>query len=254
MKPNLTARRNLDKVAAAAKSLDMPPFEISTSVEGGIAVCFVAESRYADIECFNTGEALAVVSDRITRPKAWEVSLTEVGLREALLTIRDFLKGTAMEQAEQPGTKPESTHERLSIGTGRLTWDRSERISDRYGAIYLIDHGDSLSSGPTPYSELNIPQEWKGRRVRITARVLESRDSTHIGDMFHGVYPRTPAVGESILLGEGYLRAGLNRDNSMTVELVPLDGESRRYRLRGLYDAHEQTVELIADGWREGKE
>ena len=130
------------------------------------------------------------------------------------------------------------------IGKGRLTWDRSERISNRYGAVYLMVDGDSLSLAP-----INIPFEIAGRHVHLIAKVLETRQSTHIGDLFHGVVPRTPKVGDVISLGDGLITLGKNCEGAATVVLVPVPMREHFWMsIRALYDAHEQTVELIAEG------
>lgn len=142
---------------------------------------------------------------------------------------------------------------KTTIGRGRLTWNGRERRSDRYGAVKLMKDGNSLSAS-VEWAPLHIPEEWREKRVRLLARVLETRQSTHIGDLFRGVYPRTPIVGEVISLGEGILRLGRDpSDDTDTVELVPLDWRTHDWMLiRGLYDTHEQTVELIAEALADG--
>ena len=71
--------------------MEFPPKRITPSVENGVGISFISGERYGDIECFNTGEILAVTSDRQGKPHVWEVETTEQGLRSALSEIRDFL-------------------------------------------------------------------------------------------------------------------------------------------------------------------
>ena len=130
------------------------------------------------------------------------------------------------------------------IGTGVLTWTRYERIGDRYGAVYLIDRQpeDYFADEKYRYPVLTeITDEPFGR---LTAKVLETRESGHIGDLFRGLFPTTPEVGEEIVLGEGYLFYAHDGD-IFTVGLDPRDGRASDWLdPRALYRAHEQTVEL----------
>lgn len=131
----------------------------------------------------------------------------------------------------------------MLLGTGRLTWDRSERVSDRYGVVYLLATGDSLHAGPTaPLATLGA----QGKSGTLIAHVLEARESTHIGDLFNMVFPVTPEVGERIVLGLGRLYATYNADGKNAVRLEPEDGRPDQWMdIHALYRAHEQTVELL---------
>lgn len=121
------------------------------------------------------------------------------------------------------------------IGTGVLDWDRGERISDRYGSVRLFDQ-----PGPRKLP-VGLRQENGGKHGRLVAVVRETRDSAHIGDLFHGVFPSKPNVGEMILLGEGIL---FFQDDA--VGLVPDDGrETLWLDIRALYRLHSQTVTLF---------
>src|SRR5947208_2620679 len=40
--------------------MQFPPTRVVASAEGGIAVCFVNGQKYADIECLNSGDVIAV--------------------------------------------------------------------------------------------------------------------------------------------------------------------------------------------------
>lgn len=135
--------------------------------------------------------------------------------------------------------------ERVLMGVGRLTWDRSERVGDRYGVIYLLAYGDSLSDGKV--SPLNPEADkLRGSRGRLEAVVTETRESTHIGDIGRGVYPVTPEVGETISFGPaGTLVVERAGEGQRAVGIMPDDGRPDAWLDPvKLYRAHEQTVEL----------
>ena len=88
---------------------------------------------------------------------------------------------------------------RFVIGEGVLTWEPSERISDRYGAVFLMNDGDSLHE---PSGYVPIPDDAPvGLPGWLVAEVTAARQSTHVGDWGRGLYPQTPEVGERIVLG-----------------------------------------------------
>jgi hypothetical protein len=68
----------------------LPVRQISPSVEGGVAIVFTGRGqRYADIECFNNGDILAITSDGTTEPSVW--SLNEGGsIRRAVEKLNAF--------------------------------------------------------------------------------------------------------------------------------------------------------------------
>jgi hypothetical protein len=63
------------------------------SVEGGIDLIFsTTEDGYADIECFNDGEILAITSQVCSEPSVWPVMADAAGLRDAIVKIKAFTK------------------------------------------------------------------------------------------------------------------------------------------------------------------
>ncbi|MFH0892455.1 MAG: hypothetical protein V1867_06785 [Candidatus Falkowbacteria bacterium] len=123
---------------------------------------------------------------------------------------------------------------KILLGTGILNWDRGERVSDRYGTVKLF-----AFLGQEDTCAFNT--ELQGQNGQLVAKVLKTRHSDHIGDLFRGVFPETPEVGEEIVLGRGELF--FERD---AVGLRPDDGrESLWLDIRKLYRAHLQTVELF---------
>ncbi|MGH9734024.1 MAG: hypothetical protein ACRD8A_05500 [Candidatus Acidiferrales bacterium] len=121
------------------------------------------------------------------------------------------------------------------IGTGVFDWDRGERISDRYGSVRLF-----YQPGPRK-APVKLRQENEGERGQLVAVVSETRDSPHVGDLFHRVFPSKPNVGDMIVLGEGIL---FFQDDA--VGLVPDDDRTTLWLdIRALYRLHNQTVTLF---------
>ena len=85
-------------------------------------------------------------------------------------------------------TKTES----ILVGRGVLTWCRSERISDRYGTVWLTEN---YSEAP---AEIVCPRG----RGKLFALVIDARESDHTGDIIRGLYPSKPADGDRFELGE----------------------------------------------------
>lgn len=120
------------------------------------------------------------------------------------------------------------------IGAGVLTWSPGERVSDRYGTVYLLTMLDSSET-------VRLAKTTEGKPGRLIALVRETRRSRHIGDLFHGVFPKIPEVGQKVVLGEGTL---FFQDELVGVR--PDDGRHTQWlNLRALYQVHEQTVTLF---------
>ena len=72
-----------------------PPLrQISPSVEGGIAVVFTGhDKKYADIECFNNGDILAITSNGSTEPSVWSLNKEGGSIRHAIEKLNAFFNG-----------------------------------------------------------------------------------------------------------------------------------------------------------------
>lgn len=139
-------------------------------------------------------------------------------------------------------TIPTDNHSPVHLGTGRLTWSTHERTGDRYGAVSLMTDGDSLTQ---PSSYIEFTDRHAGHRGTLTARIVETRDSTHVGDLFRGFFPSTPDVGDVIELGAGTLFVE-REDWAEVVGLRPDDGRDTDWLdPKALYRCHEQTVDLL---------
>jgi hypothetical protein len=80
------ARGVLDVLA----DVDFEPTSIDPSAEGGVCLSFQLGDRYGDIECFNSGEVLAVTSRGGLDTTVWEINAVEPTHRNAL--IRNALR------------------------------------------------------------------------------------------------------------------------------------------------------------------
>lgn len=136
------------------------------------------------------------------------------------------------------------------LGEGVFTWSSIERRSDRYGSVYLIPEGrNSLSTEPCRSLILPAAKNMEGARGELVAVVTKARESTHIGDLFHGVFPSTPEVGQIIILGKGTFFVENISDPGLAVGLAvglrPDDGRASLWlNIHALYKAHEQSVKL----------
>jgi hypothetical protein len=89
--PEAAAFRQAGAALEILNDLDLRPDRITPSAEGGIAFVFAREERYADLECLNTGEILAVKCDRGGEPEVWTVDTANIGA--ALGRIREYIGG-----------------------------------------------------------------------------------------------------------------------------------------------------------------
>lgn len=72
-RPSAESIRKATTIAETLINFGLIPDGIVPSAEGGVAICFVRSGKYADVECFNTGEILGVrYKDRDT-PVVWAV-------------------------------------------------------------------------------------------------------------------------------------------------------------------------------------
>lgn len=124
-----------------------------------------------------------------------------------------------------------------TLGEGVLNWSRYERIGDRYGAIHL-------ETAPDSEKYANWKGAPEGTKGTLVAHVLATRQSGHIGDIFRGIRPSTPEVGEEITLGTGTLFTEMN-DGVPRIGVRPDDGRETDWMdPRALYRCHSQTVRL----------
>lgn len=129
-------------------------------------------------------------------------------------------------------------------GRGVVSWNSTERRTDRYGGFALDEAGYGKDATYQDAKWDENPMAFEGHKCRITATVLVNRESEHIGDIFRGLFPETPDVGEVIDLGTGTLRTE-NWGYALGVLLVPDDGRANDWMDPvKLYRLHDQSVEV----------
>ncbi len=132
------------------------------------------------------------------------------------------------------------------VGFGIFMWDAIERRSNRYGSFFMADAPYDGSLTVTP--RLDDLMALVGKRVRVACKVVESRVSVHIGDLFLDITPTRPNVGEVIELGVAELGLGTADDGKTSILMYPED-RSRDLWIdpRKFYRLHDQTVELYIE-------
>lgn len=138
----------------------------------------------------------------------------------------------------------------MLIGKGILTWDGKERRTDRYGSIVLDNTNYDGNVNVEPSLDMNTVADLDGKKVKLTAVIVESRESGHIGDMFHGIFPSMPDVGERIEIGVGILgsESVVFGAEGTALTLEPNDGRPTWWiDPHVLYRLHDQTIELYAE-------
>ena len=86
--PNDVAVSALRRILLQVSQVGLEPTKIVPSSEGGAAVCFVRADKYADVECFNNCDVLAVTSGDGQDPEAWEVGVESAAVERTLEKIR----------------------------------------------------------------------------------------------------------------------------------------------------------------------
>jgi hypothetical protein len=136
----------------------------------------------------------------------------------------------------------------ILLGHGILTWDGSERRTGRYGTITL-DDTDFAETVKTPsHLDVSAIEQLCEQRVTLKAVVVESRQSGHAGDRFLDIYPSTPLIGDTIIIGTGKLFViPISWGNGLSIGLQPQDGREEQWIDPGiLYRLHDQTIQLFA--------
>lgn len=132
----------------------------------------------------------------------------------------------------------------LHLGTGWLQWPRVERVSDRYGTIRLFKFDPNENETSFVDYPPNLPM---GKYGKLIAEVIETQESSHIGDLLRGLFPQTPEIGEKMVLGEGILFVEVD-EYSPVIGLKPLEErDSDWLNPEVLYRLHDQRVSLSFD-------
>jgi hypothetical protein len=66
------------------------PDAIVPSAEGGVALCFLRNQKYVDIECLNSGEVLGVRYSSHDDPRAWDIK-PDIATDVTVQTVSQYL-------------------------------------------------------------------------------------------------------------------------------------------------------------------
>jgi hypothetical protein len=90
-KPAQTALANAASIGRAFIKKGLVPDALTPSSEGGVAICFMRNQKYADIECFNSGEVLAVRYSSTEDPYAWTIGTNAAAIDTTLQNFSKYL-------------------------------------------------------------------------------------------------------------------------------------------------------------------
>lgn len=148
----------------------------------------------------------------------------------------------------EPGLAMNISPENL-VGSGVFTWDGAERRSNRYGAFTLTTAPYGGGAVAIVVWNHECLAKLRGRRVQVVCVVREVRVSGHIGDLFLGIFPSRPDVGEEVRLGVGRLEV-LPCDWEPDTRILEIHPSVPRDELwldpHVLYRLHDQTVDVYA--------
>jgi hypothetical protein len=86
--PNTFARKVAEWILLQTPRIRIPD-RVAASAQGGIGIFFYDGHKYADIECFNTGEILGTIATGDQEPHIWEFPVSEI--KTALDRIGNYL-------------------------------------------------------------------------------------------------------------------------------------------------------------------
>lgn len=89
--PNSIARTRAKRIIDLLETTSLPPARVTPTVEGGIALSFVGESRRAVVEVYNTGEIAAAIYSDQGEPMVWELEPNEAEVLDSIRQIRAHL-------------------------------------------------------------------------------------------------------------------------------------------------------------------
>jgi hypothetical protein len=89
--PSQDALRTASLLGRTFIGYGLIPDAVTASSEGGIAICFMRNQKYADVECLNSGEILAVRYSAADDPAAWEIRPDAVASDATAKTFSEYL-------------------------------------------------------------------------------------------------------------------------------------------------------------------
>jgi hypothetical protein len=79
------------EIGAVFIKLGLTPDVVVPSSEGGVALCFIRDKKYADVEFFNSGSVVAVRHSPQDDPIAWSITSDNAAISSAVKIISQFL-------------------------------------------------------------------------------------------------------------------------------------------------------------------
>lgn len=138
----------------------------------------------------------------------------------------------------------------LFLGSGSLSWHSEERVSDRYGSIFLFNYEKQYDT--TLLLDFQLIKRLNGCLGTLKASIISTRQSNHVGDIFRSLKPSMPKIGEVIELGHGNLFH--EKSEFLCIGLRPLNARvSDWLNPHALYRCHHQVVELYFQAEKEIK-
>lgn len=89
--PNEVARRSAAFVLNMLHNRNLVPTRVVPSTDEAVCIAFESGTNYADIECYNTGELIAIISKGRGQSEIWDVS--QSNLPATIEKIATFLAG-----------------------------------------------------------------------------------------------------------------------------------------------------------------
>ena len=89
--PSAAAIASALEIGAVFIKLGLTPDVTVPSSEGGIALCFMRNKKYADVEFFNSGSIIAVRHSPQDNPKTWSITRDNVAIESAVKIISQYL-------------------------------------------------------------------------------------------------------------------------------------------------------------------
>jgi hypothetical protein len=90
--PNTEAMNLARELLVLTERAKFLPTDVVASAEGGVALSFTMGDRYADVECLNSGEILAVTVIGQEEPHVWEVAKNAAAFDNAIEQIRNHFR------------------------------------------------------------------------------------------------------------------------------------------------------------------
>lgn len=131
------------------------------------------------------------------------------------------------------------------LGTGALNWHADERRTDRYGTVHLNHNPSVVYHDDAAPDRERFDTAPVGVHGRLVAVIVDTRPTSHIGDLARGVAPQPAPGGAEITLGAGSLFVEASRYGNTEIGVCPDDGRDHAWLDPvALYRCHDQIVRL----------